>query len=137
MGANVKRIRQDRGLSQTALAEAMAGRGHSAWRQTTVSRTEQGARALLFAEMGDLAEILGAGVMRDTSVSRSMDGKTRSEIREAIDAKLVAVSDELGELRRLVGLYDQLMRPIEHEPLESERTELERMLAGEGKGEDQ
>lgn len=115
IGANVKRLRRARGMSQTALADAMAAEGHSSWRQTTVSRTELGTRALHMDEGEALEHILGRGLWRGTRFSASADGRTGDELRDAIDAKLDALGKELDELRELVGLYDQKRRPEEQE----------------------
>src|SRR5688500_12823306 len=57
VGANIKMLRAQRGLTQAELAEAMQGLGHS-WIQTTVAKTEAAARPLRLNEVADLAHVL-------------------------------------------------------------------------------
>jgi transcriptional regulator with XRE-family HTH domain len=58
VGANIKAMRAQLGLTQAELAEAMQGLGHS-WVQTTVAKTEAADRPLRVNEVADLARILG------------------------------------------------------------------------------
>jgi transcriptional regulator with XRE-family HTH domain len=58
VGANIKAMRTQLGLTQAELAEAMQGLGHS-WVQTTVAKTEAADRPLRVNEVADLARILG------------------------------------------------------------------------------
>lgn len=60
---NLRKYRDDKGMSQTALAEAMAARGWP-WRQQTVARLESGRRMVRFGEAADVAEILGVTLDR-------------------------------------------------------------------------
>jgi transcriptional regulator with XRE-family HTH domain len=65
---NMRVLRKRTGLSQAALAAAMAARGHP-WHQQTVVRAESAARVLPFTEAADLAEILGTTLDRLTRPS--------------------------------------------------------------------
>ena len=56
-GHNVRRLRERRELSQTALADAMREHGHP-WHQSTVYRIESGRQPVSYWEAVDLAEIL-------------------------------------------------------------------------------
>jgi transcriptional regulator with XRE-family HTH domain len=58
VGANIKAMRSQLGLTQAELAEAMQGLGYS-WIQTTVAKTEAADRPLRVNEVADLAQILG------------------------------------------------------------------------------
>jgi transcriptional regulator with XRE-family HTH domain len=58
VGANIKALRAQLGLTQAELAEAMQELGHS-WIQTTVAKTEGADRPLRVNEVADLAQILG------------------------------------------------------------------------------
>lgn len=55
---NVRRLREHKGLPQSALAKAMSDRGWS-WHQQTVYRVENGKQGVSLGEATDLAEILG------------------------------------------------------------------------------
>jgi transcriptional regulator with XRE-family HTH domain len=61
VGANIKAMRAQLGLTQVELAEAMQRLGHS-WIQTTVAKTEAADRPLRVNEVADLARILGTGL---------------------------------------------------------------------------
>lgn len=66
---NVVAQRKSLGWSQRQLAEEMQKRGHSAWRQTTVSRVEHGLQPLSLSEVSALTALLG-GVLAGTSLAR-------------------------------------------------------------------
>lgn len=57
IGAALQELREQVGLTQARLAEAMAARGH-AWHQQTVVKTEKGLRPLRLTEACDLATLL-------------------------------------------------------------------------------
>src|SRR4051794_39559980 len=72
VGLNLKAARERAGISQTALAERMAEAGFTAWRQTTVSRTERGERALKMGEFRKLGKIVGADLSEGTEFASSL-----------------------------------------------------------------
>ena len=63
--ANLRALRERAGLSQSALADEMTGRGHG-WHQQTVGRVESGRQAVRFSEAVDLAEIFRTSTDRFT-----------------------------------------------------------------------
>ena len=63
LGANLRALREDRGMSQSALAAAMTERGYR-WHQQTVTRVEAGEQPVRFGELEQLAEILRTSVDR-------------------------------------------------------------------------
>lgn len=63
--ANLRALRERAGLSQSALADEMTGRGHG-WHQQTVGRVESGRQAVRFSEAVDLAAILRTSTDRFT-----------------------------------------------------------------------
>ena len=60
-GANLRSLRERKGISQAALAQQMSERGKP-WHQSTVYRVESGIQALQLDETEYLAEILGSTV---------------------------------------------------------------------------
>jgi len=68
LARNLRTLRERAGMSQDAIAAAMAERGHP-WHQSTVYRVESGRQTVRFGEAADLAEILGTGVARFTWTS--------------------------------------------------------------------
>lgn len=61
--ANLRSVREARGLSQVKFAEEMSARGWP-WRQQTVTRVETGRRAVRFGEAKAAAEILRTSLDR-------------------------------------------------------------------------
>lgn len=61
----MRALRENAGMSQTALATAMTERGHP-WHQQTVGRVQSGAQPLRAAELIALAEIFGTTLDRFT-----------------------------------------------------------------------
>ena len=64
-GANLRTLRERKGLSQSALAAAMTERGHL-WHQQTVGRVEASRQSVRFAETEALASILRTSLDRFT-----------------------------------------------------------------------
>lgn len=77
--ANLKSAREDRGVSQVALAQHMADRGHR-WHQSTVFKVEAGRRAVRIGEAKDLAAILDTTV---DSLSATGDDRLMTAAIEA------------------------------------------------------
>jgi transcriptional regulator with XRE-family HTH domain len=65
LAGNLRALREAAGISQDALAAAMAEHGWP-WHQSTVYRAEKGLQAVKFAEAVDLAAILGTSLDRLT-----------------------------------------------------------------------
>lgn len=68
VAANINRLRMAKGLSQSGLADCMREAGATHWRQNTVSRIERGLQPPTFAEVEELASILGHGVLQGTKM---------------------------------------------------------------------
>jgi transcriptional regulator with XRE-family HTH domain len=64
-GANMRSMRERKGISQTELARLMSERGKP-WHQSTVYRVESGIQPLTLTETEDLAEILRSTVVAFT-----------------------------------------------------------------------
>lgn len=60
--ASVQRLREQAGISQTALARQMSEAGWSGFHQTTISRIEKGVRPVRLGEARALARLLGSSV---------------------------------------------------------------------------
>jgi transcriptional regulator with XRE-family HTH domain len=58
LGLRLRRLRDARGMSQEQLARLMSVHGHP-WHQTTVAKTEAGARPIRVNEVIDLARVFG------------------------------------------------------------------------------
>jgi transcriptional regulator with XRE-family HTH domain len=65
LAGNLRALREAAGMSQGALASAMAERGWP-WHQSTVYRVESGRQGVKFAEAVDLADILATSLDRLT-----------------------------------------------------------------------
>jgi transcriptional regulator with XRE-family HTH domain len=115
VGANIKMLRAQRGLTQAELAEAMQGLGYS-WIQTTVAKTEAADRPLRLNEVADLAQVLRVRlpelVSTDTdwalrSIVSTVDmyashaKRLESEIEE-LTQQLEAKKQSLEETRKLI-----------------------------------
>ncbi len=117
LGRNIKAGRERLGMSQTALAEWMAAKGHSAWRQTTVSRSERGDRVLTAGEVFALEELLG-GLWLGTTWGREMKTLGGRLILTAVEQQMARVEGELAELRRVWNRAKKALR--EREPDDGE-----------------
>lgn len=102
---HVTRRRKALGLSQEALAEAMREAGQAHWRQTTVSRIENGKQELTVRELRSLEGILG-NVMAGTRISEAASSAAKA-VRDAVlvrrlrrlDESLTAALEELTAAR--------------------------------------
>lgn len=107
-GANVARLRKEKGLSQTALAEVMREQGHD-WHQNTVSRIENGRQSLSVGEVRHLGRILGGNVLAGTALGKSMselastltDAAIANGLREAV-AALAKAMEALTDVQELI-----------------------------------
>lgn len=63
LGANVRALREGKGIPQAELARLMGEAGHP-WHQSTVARAEAGRQSVRTSEAEDLARILGTTVDR-------------------------------------------------------------------------
>jgi transcriptional regulator with XRE-family HTH domain len=115
VGANIKLLRAQRGLTQAELAEAMRGLGHS-WGQTTAAKTEAADRPLRLNEIADLAQVLRVrlpelvstdtdwalrSIVSTVDMYASQTKRLESEI-EDLTQQLEAKKQSLEETRKLI-----------------------------------
>lgn len=108
---NLRSLRERKGMSQAALAKAMADREWR-WHQQTVYKVETGERGIAFGEATDLADILGVSTDRLTwsgpeanetaMVDRSI-ALVRQSWRETAEAVTRLLADRAGGRRVLAG----------------------------------
>lgn len=131
LGANMRAIRERRGMSQAELARRMSENGQ-AWHQSTVARAEAGRQAVRAGELKELAQILGVTVDRllwlgpEVNAVGLVDraaGILRESWNEVADAtaRLQAARDGA---KRTIGEFAQ----SEYRRVHDARTELEREL---------
>jgi transcriptional regulator with XRE-family HTH domain len=101
VGAQVKVLRVQRGLTQAELADAMQGLGHS-WIQTTVAKTEAADRPLRLNEVADLAKILGVRVPHLVSTRTDWDLQVIQGQLDRWGAHAMRLQAEIDELDRQV-----------------------------------
>lgn len=95
IGVNVARLRTVAGMTQSDLAARMREAGRDHWRQTTVSRVENGQQRLPQADLHALTEVLGDGVTQDVvPVYRG-----HSAMRENLRRSELALAASLREIR--------------------------------------
>lgn len=100
LALNLRAVRDGRGLSQAALADAMSARGHG-WHQQTVARAEAGTQPVKFAEAASLAEILGVPLDRFTWTSpEAAAARFLAESRDRVVAAAGAVTGAAAALLR-------------------------------------
>lgn len=110
IAANVVRLRKSAGMSQNVLASAMRDHGHSAWRQTTVSRVERGVQELRMGEMRALSRILGEGVLAGTKLAATAQeivaALPKLNVQRALRDAEENLKTALTEVRRAKKLVD-------------------------------
>lgn len=91
LGANVRFLRESKGIPQAELARLMSAAGHP-WHQSTVARAEAGRQAVRASEAEALARILGATIDRllwagpeasEAAFTSAAAGRLRADWREA------------------------------------------------------
>lgn len=94
LGANVRALREGKGIAQAELARLMSAAGHP-WHQSTVARAEAGRQAVRASEAEALARILGTTVDRllwagpeagEAALAGRALGRLRQDWREAAGA---------------------------------------------------
>lgn len=109
LAANVARLRSAHRMKQSELADAMCEQGRTSWRQTTVSRVENGQQRLTGADLVALQQILGAAVLDGTQVAWTMQAAL-PEVRNraavaALDDAEQALQHALSTVQRVRALY--------------------------------
>jgi transcriptional regulator with XRE-family HTH domain len=84
VGANVRRHREAKGLSQSELSQEMKLLGHKSWVQQTVPRVERGSQPLKLEEACDIAKILDIDLpaLTDTFASNETIAASATEIMQ-------------------------------------------------------
>jgi transcriptional regulator with XRE-family HTH domain len=108
VGASVKVLRAQRGLTQADVAEAMQGLGHS-WIQTTVAKTEAADRPLRLNEVADLAKILGVRVPQLVSTRTDWDLQVIQGQLERWGVHAMRLQAEIDELDHQVVAKTQAL----------------------------
>ncbi len=100
IGANIRHLRQVKGMSQTELAHAMQSAGRSTWHQTTVSRVERGLQPVEYEDAGPLTNIIG-------DFLEGTEAKARvQEITAAIQRTFTS-----PEVQKSMAKFTETMRP--------------------------
>lgn len=111
LGMNVRMLREQKRMTQSALAEAMTARGWQ-WHQSTVARVESGQQSVRFAEAEALVKIFGVTLDRLTylvaeAAELALAQQSNTRLRESwMDAETAIVQLEAaraGALHHLKG----------------------------------
>jgi transcriptional regulator with XRE-family HTH domain len=106
--ANLRAIREERGMSQGRLADEMAARGWP-WRQQTVTRVETGRRMVRLGEAKAVAEILETSLdmlTMPTDEARVIEHLADSIRRVKVPYRLIAgATDELLRAREVLRTH--------------------------------
>lgn len=117
IGANVRKARTDRGLSQAELARRMYDAGQTHWRQNTVSRVENGKQPLNAGEIQALAAILEKDLLEGSPVFGELKNtiqkmapalktaNTRAAIRQ-MRRHFNAAKEEMGEVEAFLTILE-------------------------------
>lgn len=111
IGGAVRALRERRGASQEAVAEAMRKAGHEKWSQATVWSVEQGTRPLRLAEAADLAATLEVSI--DDLLRVPDDVERRARLYDAITDVARSFNNSRAELRSLMAHRYRLTRMLE------------------------
>jgi transcriptional regulator with XRE-family HTH domain len=105
VGANVRWFRKAAGVSQSELAQRLAERGFP-FSQTTVVKTEQGARPLKFEEAVAISEILAINPADSLTEIHSVAQEVRAallqlrNVEESIAARNREIAEKMHEIRQ-------------------------------------
>lgn len=129
LGRNMRVLREQKGMSQSALAAAMSARGH-AWHQQTVARTETAAQPLKADELFDLAAILVTSLDRFTwtSPEASAVGLLRNSATAARTA-WETIANSVPQLLAALTAAEARARQFRSDPSARVREECEDILA--------
>lgn len=118
IAANVARLRKAQRMSQDALGAAMRDAGQAHWRQTTVSRVENGRQRLTAGEVLALQQVLGPDVIGNTSMLADLQA-AHPHVRDLAARKALAdaeraLAQALATVRELRALYDDEDKDNDH-----------------------
>lgn len=133
--ANLRAVRESKGLSQTWLADEMSGRGWP-WRQQTVARIENGQRTVRLGEAKTVADILRVPLDRLTwsgpeVTATTMVHNTIGNLRLSWSR----VADAVAELRAAQFSADRTLKESHDSPyqrVQDARRGLEEEMADAG-----
>lgn len=109
IGSNVRYLRQEKGMTQAGLSEAMQAAGQVNWYQTTVSRVERGLQPLNGAEMLALRRVLGEGLVFGTGTDQVIRMVGTSVLSKAVKHRLAYLEEGLSELQKVVSELRELV----------------------------
>ena len=81
IGANLRQIREELGISQNGLAAAISARGTSTWTAATVSALETGRRNVSLSELADLLDVLNLSLRDFLAAPEGAEPQLRQKIR--------------------------------------------------------
>jgi transcriptional regulator with XRE-family HTH domain len=134
VGASVKVLRVQRGLTQADVAERMHDLGHS-WLQTTVAKTEAADRPLRLNEVADLAKILGVRVPDLVSTRTDWDLRVIQGQLDRWGVHAMRLQAEIDELNHQVVAKRQALEEAEKR-MQELQTELAQVNAQDTDGVD-
>lgn len=107
VGAQVRRLREARGITQERLTELLGETGHE-MHQSTLAKLERGVRPITAGEIASLAEIFEVPV--GFLFARPDDGflSKRAEVQEKLDFAVeqwTAASERVARAMELMGRY--------------------------------
>lgn len=104
VGAALRRLRTDAGLSQQALVDQVNIRTGANWFKATLARVEQGQRTLSFDEAAVLTSLLGTtldGLLADAYGDAAADAAALNRATRDLIAATDAAQDALDRIREL------------------------------------
>lgn len=122
LGRNMRRRREDLGLSQGAFAERMADRGFK-WMQTTVYKVELGQRSVRLEEAVAIAGILGVRlddlIGSDFALGEALDAldaatRQSQEAAHALESALARVHHEVETFGGIDSVPEYLRPHVRH-----------------------
>jgi transcriptional regulator with XRE-family HTH domain len=122
IGRNLVSLRKEKGLTQTALADAMREAGQDHWRQNTVSRVEGGQQPLNLGEIRALSRIVSARLLEGTELAEGLRATAEEINALVIREQLTRATALLREATDALAMVQELMarQPVEsEEPVES------------------
>lgn len=108
VGSNIRYLREELGISQSALAESMREGGQDHWRQTTVSRVERGTQELSVGELLALERVFGPGTIFGTTTDETLQMMGVGIERGVTLRHLRKVAAALEESQELVQYLRQM-----------------------------
>ncbi|KAB1947654.1 helix-turn-helix domain-containing protein [Brevibacterium linens] len=113
IGANVKRLRRQRGLTQTQLAEQLLAQPMGwQWSQMSISRLENG-NDITVSQLEALAAVLGREVLANTRIGTFMSDdfaylQQQSRLHELSERAHKALADAKATTASLQAIVDQV-----------------------------